>query len=434
MNSLSIDRKNLLKAFDILDKIKKSNFHAIEKYYKFDIVQDKVLISATNLDIDIHVSLYHLSENLTNGVSSFLLNKSVKKDIKSLKDSIVEIKFDTDQIVVNGLSKCTEDVKEFPKMMKLGYHFMTGTNQMLKEFADLENYCSTDTLRPNLNGICFYEHNGFLNLVATSAYMIKEVKMNFCESKLSKQLFIIHRDCISAINKLKLDPQKFDIFARHNEKGEIESVGFLFSTDSFIITIITKVVNDNFPNYDVVFPNKSDMDCSVVFSDTSAIINDLKNCDKFPYTEIAINKNKANITAFNIVTDDKYASESNVESYTTKFELYREQYAIGFDLQLMKTFLNSLPQSTPIFISKNMFYAEYEDTRVLSMARIVNLNLIVLSPDGIKIDNNTYANYYEAKKAINLWCERYAAQGYYSSNNGRISLEDLPNHCKIISI
>lgn len=59
----------------------------------------------------------------------------------------------------------------------------------------------------------------------------------------------------------------------------------------------------------------------------------------------------------------------------------------------------------------------------------------VLSPDGFSIDAvKTYNSKKEAFEAFNEWKKRYEAQGYYSSSNGRIPLDELENYCEIIPL
>lgn len=59
----------------------------------------------------------------------------------------------------------------------------------------------------------------------------------------------------------------------------------------------------------------------------------------------------------------------------------------------------------------------------------------VLSPDGFSIDaTETYPSIEAAQEALKQWKKRYTAQGYYSSNKGRIPLDELQNHCKIITL
>lgn len=55
----------------------------------------------------------------------------------------------------------------------------------------------------------------------------------------------------------------------------------------------------------------------------------------------------------------------------------------------------------------------------------------VLSPDGIRIDGLTesYPSFERALNAFEVWKLRYEVQGYYSANYGRISLNELKNHC-----
>lgn len=59
----------------------------------------------------------------------------------------------------------------------------------------------------------------------------------------------------------------------------------------------------------------------------------------------------------------------------------------------------------------------------------------VISPDGFSIDRVlTYKSKKGAFKAFVLWKKRFEAQGYYSSNKGRIALEDLADQCRIVEV
>jgi len=55
----------------------------------------------------------------------------------------------------------------------------------------------------------------------------------------------------------------------------------------------------------------------------------------------------------------------------------------------------------------------------------------ILSPDGFTIEFHPsyYTSVKKAKEAFSKWKERYVVQGYYSSNRGRIPLDELENHC-----
>ena len=60
----------------------------------------------------------------------------------------------------------------------------------------------------------------------------------------------------------------------------------------------------------------------------------------------------------------------------------------------------------------------------------------VLSPDGftIEFDRPYYTSKEKAFEAFDKWKERFRRQGYYSSNNGRIPLEDLEDYMYIREI
>lgn len=55
----------------------------------------------------------------------------------------------------------------------------------------------------------------------------------------------------------------------------------------------------------------------------------------------------------------------------------------------------------------------------------------VLSPDGFTIDfaKAYYTSRRKAIEAFQIWKERFQNQGYYSSNSGRISLDELESYC-----
>lgn len=60
---------------------------------------------------------------------------------------------------------------------------------------------------------------------------------------------------------------------------------------------------------------------------------------------------------------------------------------------------------------------------------------IVLSPDGITIHpTDTYPTKKVAKEKFDEWLKRYELQGYYSSNNGRIPLDEVQNHCTLVEV
>jgi hypothetical protein len=65
-----------------------------------------------------------------------------------------------------------------------------------------------------------------------------------------------------------------------------------------------------------------------------------------------------------------------------------------------------------------------------------NAPVQVLSPDGITIDFDCFAypNMDAAIAAFEQWRKRYERQGYYSSNYGRIPLDELKDHCQFITL
>ncbi len=59
----------------------------------------------------------------------------------------------------------------------------------------------------------------------------------------------------------------------------------------------------------------------------------------------------------------------------------------------------------------------------------------VFSPDGIAISREeVYPSQEVAEQKLQEWVKSYEWQGYYSSNKGRIPLDELASCCKIVQI
>lgn len=58
----------------------------------------------------------------------------------------------------------------------------------------------------------------------------------------------------------------------------------------------------------------------------------------------------------------------------------------------------------------------------------------ILSPDGFTINLEEYTSPENAWSGFDEWKKRFTRQGYYSSNDGRISLSDLKSHCKLTTL
>ena len=58
----------------------------------------------------------------------------------------------------------------------------------------------------------------------------------------------------------------------------------------------------------------------------------------------------------------------------------------------------------------------------------------VISPDGFDIGIDTFETKKLAYDAVVQWIQRYVKQGYYSSNNGKIILDDIIHYCKMITV
>jgi hypothetical protein len=58
----------------------------------------------------------------------------------------------------------------------------------------------------------------------------------------------------------------------------------------------------------------------------------------------------------------------------------------------------------------------------------------ILSPDGFNISMENFSTKEDALKFFSEWKKRFEKQGYYSSNHGRIPLDELEDECCFVEI
>lgn len=77
---------------------------------------------------------------------------------------------------------------------------------------------------------------------------------------------------------------------------------------------------------------------------------------------------------------------------------------------------------------------EYFDEIEAFLEEKLYLKFNIASPDGIPISYGWFATREEAVDFMNkVWVPKFKNQGYYSSNDGHIDLEDLADSCYVIT-
>jgi hypothetical protein len=61
------------------------------------------------------------------------------------------------------------------------------------------------------------------------------------------------------------------------------------------------------------------------------------------------------------------------------------------------------------------------------------MRFVVLSPDGLPIEPRSFPSREVAQKALQRWCRRFTAQGYYAAVGGHIPLDQLPARCQVLT-
>lgn len=97
------------------------------------------------------------------------------------------------------------------------------------------------------------------------------------------------------------------------------------------------------------------------------------------------------------------------------------------------------------YLYEPIWFQEKQEREVIRLVTeseaksLKEIEFTIHSPDGFSIYCETYkapgTNYLVSIKEIfDEWKRRYTRQGYYSSNTGRIQLDELHKHCTFIQI
>jgi DNA polymerase III subunit beta len=170
---------------------------------------------------------------------------------------------------ITGRAKYAGDnPADFPIAPQTNIQLFETSSDLFKEFSDLLNYVSKDDLKPAMTGISFNTLQGRFNMVATNGHTLKVVNcsqlISGCEVG-NKQQFILPAKPAAILAGLKFgtakspDPQTVIVCGNEaiRDKKDGGNISFLFSLQAFDMELTVRNIDERYPQYWNVIPEKS---------------------------------------------------------------------------------------------------------------------------------------------------------------------------------
>jgi DNA polymerase-3 subunit beta len=264
--------------------------------FLFETEGQQLKLSST--DLEVGVSCYIKGEVVKEGSITIPakrfgdiireLPESEPIEIKSDDNNQISIKCGKSHFVLMGLPKTDYPVlPQFPeeKNFKL-------SRPMLKSMLRRTAFAvSTDETRYVLNGVYVVVESGTLKMVATDGRRLAYISREGIDKKIQNKAIIPTK----AVNEVQR------ILTSDDKDGEVtigiteNQVAFRFDT----VTIVSRLIEGTFPNYDQVIPKKHEMDIKVNVKATLSAVRQMSllTSDKASSIKFLFSKNLLRISA-----------------------------------------------------------------------------------------------------------------------------------------
>ena len=340
---LTVDSKKLLNALQRqVSCVSTNSTLPILETFLFNVNGNELEIIATNLETSIHTKI----EIKSNDIGSIAIPSRILIDtLKNIPNQYIvfDINLETFAILLiteNGKYRIAgENASDFPKKVDiLGNELMQFniSSKLLSSIIQtISNCMSQDYLRPALCGITLNYYNGLIDFVATDAhrlakYSIKGENINFINKDINS--IIIPRKSI-AILKNNVNNSDGIINIKAN-KSNIE-----FYIEDSDTTIICRLIDSNFPNYNSVIPINNNINISL---NRNIFISALKRVGIYSSVETHIVELSINGMEVVLYSSDVDFGYEAVEKIIVLNLDDIKGYKIGFNSKYLLDVLNSI--------------------------------------------------------------------------------------------
>ncbi|HMO78756.1 MAG TPA: DNA polymerase III subunit beta [Candidatus Paceibacterota bacterium] len=330
---LEINKEKLANLLSKVEKIasKNSTLPALACLL-FEFSENLLKIKATNLDISIIVSL-KIKNDLDKTIlvpasilSSFILN--LPKN-----DSYLNFDFSSNNLKITSQTTDTviktQSPEDFPeiKLEKPSKSFKIDSGDLINGLSSVWYSTAVSIIKPEFSSVYVYHDDGDLVFVGTDTFRLAEKKIKVKNSETFESVLIPYKNVSEIIRVLDdLD----------------EQIELCFKDDQLIIisekiTLISRVVEGNFPDYKQIIPKEVKTEIQVLKEDLATVLR-VSNifADKFNQIYFSILP-KENIFQINSNSNDVGETKNILKSKITG-----EDLAISFNSKYITDSFSSI--------------------------------------------------------------------------------------------
>ncbi|MRI63572.1 DNA polymerase III subunit beta [Ornithobacterium rhinotracheale] len=318
--------------------INSSNTLAILDNFLFELEQDRLKITATDLETTISTVIQVQSEDVESiCVPSKILLDTLKtfpdQPLTFLKreDNQLEIVSDQGKYQLSYLS--SEDFPETPVLPDVSS--TTIPSDVLVEALNKTIFAtSNDTHRPVMTGVYFEWNSNFLQFVGTDAHRLVKYTRHDLQSTDGSD-FIMPKKPMNILKNIL--PSGEDVVVDYNENNARFSVGNM--------TITCRLVDGKYPAYGAVIPKENP---KVMTINRTMFLNSLRRVSIFANKSTYLVRLKLNGNQLTINSED--ADFANKAEEKLPCDYHGEEFQIGFNAKFLSEILQNL-QSEDITLS-----------------------------------------------------------------------------------
>jgi len=304
----------------------------------FEVSKNVLKITATDLEISMAIAL--TVKGMEDGVIA-IPAKRIVDTIRALPDVQVVFTIDTENnkikmVTENGEYSLTgESSEEFPTVPQFkGDNEIAIDADMLRNLIGKTSFAvSTDELRPAMMGVLFQLKESEIRAVATDGHrLVRTINRSYASPKFKKDI-VIPSKALALVSKLA-------------EEGKSK----ILVNDSHIMfqfegtTLISRLIEENYPNYESVIPQDNDKTLSVSKDQLLSSVRrvSLYSSSTTHQIRLSVRKNELTVAA----EDVDFGSEARE---TIPCDYSSDELEIGFNSGYVVDVLTHLESDEAVF-------------------------------------------------------------------------------------
>lgn len=321
---LKTNSNNLLKGLQqAVGTIKPNNTLPILDCFHLELQNNDLTITTSDLEVTTIVKLE--VESLSNGTIA-VPHKTLLDLLKTFNNETITISALNNTLTITANSGeyqlAYDDANDYPSTKNIQEElFNTGNmvdgNHLQQSISKVLFATANDDLRPTLSGVYF--DNGFI--VATDAHKLVKVESNI------EADFILPKKASQQLKNLL--PKDTDVALQYNQTNA------LFAFDN--ITIITRLVDGKYPNYNAVIPKENPNRLSI---NRQEFISVLKRMEVFANKQT--NQIRLDLSEFEALISSEDTDYRNKAKETLNGVYSGQEIAIGVNAKFLVEMLNTL--------------------------------------------------------------------------------------------